>query len=168
MDVLKAAGRVGSAGRHVVAAAVQQKQLETEREVLAELRSDALTLRAQIGEEMFKLWKAGQPCPRWLDEICQSLESTSAAIARQRAIIAQLVEGGVPAGDNETHQTVTAPAIEVVEAPATLLEAEPASPPRITAGTIPQPDPPCVTCPSCGEAEVGGRRFCGFCGTKLS
>ena len=116
---------------------------------------------------MFKLWKAGQPCPRWLDEICRSLESTSAAIGRQRAIIAQLAEGGATAGDVETDQTVAAPAVKVVEEPAMLLEAEPA-PPQITAGTITQPDPSRVTCPSCGEAEVDGRRFCGFCGTKLS
>jgi hypothetical protein len=168
MDVLKAAGKVGSVGRHAVAAAVLQKQLETERGVLAEFRADALSLRAQIGEEMYKLWKAGQPCPPWLDEICQALESTSAAIGRQRAIIDQLVSGGSIGDDGGPDFAAPVPLVEVVEEPATLIHEQPAEPPQLTEGTPPQVNSSRVTCPSCGEGDVAGRRFCGFCGTKLS
>jgi len=169
MDVLKAASKVGSVGRQAVAAAVLQKQLETERQVLAEFRADALSIRAQIGEEMYKLWKAGQPCPRWLDDLCQALEGTSAAIGRQRAIVEQLVKGGAvePEDDGEPNHDEAAPPIEVIEESAVLLDEATAEPPRLPGHTIAQAKSSAVTCPGCGEADVAGRRFCGFCGTKL-
>ncbi len=164
MDVLKAAGKVGAAGRQAMAAAVQQQQLVTERKVMAELRADALSLRAQIGEEMFKLWKAGQPCPRWLDDICQALEGTTAAIARQRALIEQLAAGGAIAGDADLEQDTAPPAIEVIEEPVRLLgQPQPALPAAETDQSEPEP----VTCPTCGETDAPGRRFCGSCGSKL-
>jgi len=169
MDVLKAASKVGSVGRQAVAAAVLQKQLETERQVLAEFRADALSIRAQIGEEMYKVWKAGQPCPRWLDDLCQALESTSAAIGRQRAIVDQLVKGGAvePEEVGEPDHDESSPPIEVIEESAVLLDEPPAEPPRIAAHSIAQANSSPVTYPGCGEADVAGRRFCGFCGTKL-
>ncbi len=165
MDVLKVAGRVGAVGRQALTAAVQQQQLETERKVLAELRAGALTLRAQIGEEMYKLWKAGQPCPPWLDDICRSLDSTSAAIGRQRSIIDQLVRG-VVAGDAEPDQETSSP-VDVIGQQAALLGEQSEPLPALAAATDAQADSSRVTCPTCGETDAPGRRFCGSCGSKL-
>jgi hypothetical protein len=164
MDVLKAAGKVGAVGRQAMASVVQQQQLVTEGKVLAELRADALSIRAQIGEEMYKLWKAGEPCPRWLDELCQALEGTSAAIGRQRALIDQLSSGAAVSGQEPDLDEL--PPADVVEGQVTLLEEQPAGSPALAA-VASQPGPLRVTCPTCGETDAPGRRFCGSCGSKL-
>jgi flagellar motor switch protein FliG len=108
MDVFKTANKV-------VAAALQQKQLENEENVLAGLRAEAMSLRAQIGEEMFKLWKARQIPPSWLDELFEHLDSTNLAIVRQREILAQLREGGAAGEDMPADLPESPPSLQVIE-----------------------------------------------------
>src|SRR5260370_28289647 len=65
----KAKSKFGEVANQAIAAAARQHRLDTERRVLTDLRSQAFSLRAQVGEEMYKLWQAGSLPPSSLDHL---------------------------------------------------------------------------------------------------
>jgi hypothetical protein len=160
LDILKAANKVGSVAGQAMATAVQQRQLEIERKVLQDLRAEALSLRANIGEEIFKQWKAGRLPSSGLDDLLQAVDSTSTAIRRQRQIIEQLLAGPVP-------QPGPAPTrVEVFEeAPAAASNAGSDSDEMLLSEHSAISST--AICASCGATDVAGKRFCGSCGTKM-
>jgi hypothetical protein len=167
MDILKAANKVGSVASQVMASAVQQRQLETERKVLQDLRAEALSLRAQIGEEIFKQWKAGRLPSSGLDGLLEAVDSTSAAISRQRRIVDQLLARPTPASGDSTVPRVAVAEEQPVKAEQ---RASTTAAPELLLdeGSAVDPPPSRDTCATCGASDIAGRRFCGFCGTKIA
>jgi hypothetical protein len=155
MDIWgKALGKVGEAATVVAATAAQQRRLEIERRTLAELRSEALRLRAQIGEEMYKLWQAKALPPSSLDYLFRAIDDTMVAIADQLALIDRLTAQRAPSNTSLPDGVDEASVIDV---------------------TLPPPPPPAAptrrlaapTCPTCGAPVTPGGKYCGDCGTRL-
>lgn len=139
-------------------AAARRKRIEAERRVLADLRVQALQLRAQIGEEMFKLWRTHTLPPSSLDYLFEAIEKTMAEIAGQNERIERmstLQVDGAPdqnaAGevDNNDVLDMALPPPPLPSTPTILLDDEGQS------------------CPSCGSKNSPGRRYCGECGSPL-
>jgi hypothetical protein len=154
MDIWgKALEKVGEAATVVAATAAHQRRLDIERQTLTDLRDEALRLRAQIGEEMYKLWQAKALPPSSLDYLFHAIDDTMAAISDQLALIdrltAQRAPSGTPADEDEANVIdVTLPPPPVPAAPTV----------RLTA----------PTCPTCGATLTPNARYCGECGTRLA
>jgi hypothetical protein len=156
MDIWgKALGKVGEAATMVAATAAQQRRLEIERRTLAELRSEALRLRAQIGEEMYKLWQAKALPASSLDYLFRAIDDTMAAIADQLAVIDRLTAQRAQPGTSWAEEADDAEVIEVSLPP----------PPPPTAPTARLATP---ACPTCGASISPGVKYCGDCGTRLA
>lgn len=156
----KAAGKMGEMASQAMAAAARQRRIDAERRVLADLRAEALRLRAQIGEEMFKLWQARSLPPSSLDHLFEAVDRAMIEIAEH----------------NEHIERLLAPPPQTVPATYTLSEApDEEDPPE--APLPPPPVPAAHThllteseqpCPTCGAANPVGHRFCMDCGARLN
>lgn len=165
MDILsKAVTRVGGAAGQSVAAAAFQRQVDAERRALADLRAQAYALRAQIGEEMFKLWQTRTLPPSSLDHLFKAVEQIMAAIADQRAVVDRLLAQRAVPDQVAPEIEADANVIDVQVLPPPPL---PAAPTQRLAGTAPVPQP-AGACPTCGATGVAGKPYCGYCGARLA
>ena len=156
----KAASKMTAVAGQAMAAAARSRRIETERRVLADLRAQALRLRAQIGEEMFKLWQTGTLPPSSLDYLFDAVGRTMAEIAAQ----------------NERIERMSAPQIE--EAPDQYAASDAEAEEDVVNVALPSPRLPAArthlltegeqSCRTCGAANPPARRFCGDCGAPLS
>jgi hypothetical protein len=154
----KAANRVTAAAGQAMVAAARRQRIEAERRVLADLRAQALRLRAQIGEEMFKLWQTRTLPPSSLDYLFEAVDRTMAEIAGQNERIERMSATQLDDGtdQNTAGETEDEDMIEAALPPPPL----PAARTRLlTEGEQP--------CPTCGAANPGGHHFCGDCGAHL-
>jgi len=152
----KAASKMTEVASQALAAAARQRRLEAERRALADLRAQALQLRAQIGEEMFKLWQTRTLPPSSLDHLFAAVERTMAEIAGQNERLERL---SVPhAGDT--------PEPDELDEDEDVVVVSLAPPPVPAAEThlLTEGDNPC---PTCGSANPPGHRFCMDCGARL-
>jgi hypothetical protein len=155
----KAANKMTAVAGQAMAAAARRQRIEAERRVLADLRAQALQLRAQIGEEMFKLWQTRTLPPSSLDYLFEAVDRTMAEIAAQNERIERM---SAPQFDEGSEQDAAGERedefiIEAVLPPPPL----PAAQTRLlTAGE--------QSCPTCGAANAPGHRFCGDCGVRLA
>jgi hypothetical protein len=142
-----------------VAAAARLQRIEAERRVLADLRAQALQLRAQIGEEMFKLWRTGTLPPSSLDYLFKAIETTMAEIAAQNERIDRL----------SAPQAAMAPdrnaAVEAEDEDVLEMELPPPALPAAPTLRLKAEEQPC---PTCAAKNPPGRRFCGDCGSPLT
>jgi hypothetical protein len=155
----KAASKMTEVASQALAAAARQRRLEAERRALAELRAQALQLRAQIGEEMFKLWQTRTLPPSSLDHLFAAVERTMAEIAGQNERVERLLapqaEGGPdPSMENEWDEDEDVVEVSLAPPPVPAAETH-----LLTEGENP--------CPTCGSANPPGHRFCMDCGARL-
>lgn len=177
MDILsKAANKAGELAERAAATTAQWYKLDGEQRRLAQLRAQALQLRAQIGEEMYKLWQAGSLPPSSLDDLFRSVDGTMAAIERQRMRVEELRAQFSGTGSNVPDQPVT---ILDAEDHLQVVERAPPPPPVPAAPTRRLASAPraatdqhvalaaAVACPTCGRPGPAGKPFCGYCGSRL-
>ncbi|MGH2389553.1 MAG: zinc ribbon domain-containing protein [Chloroflexota bacterium] len=151
----KAASKMTVVAGQAMAAAARRQRIDAERRVLADLRGQALQLRARIGEEMFKLWQTHTLPPSSLDYLFEAVDRTMAEIAAQNERIERM-SVAQPAQTSDQGEMTDEEVIEAALPPPPL----PAARTHIlTEGEQP--------CPSCGTANPPGHRFCGDCGTPL-
>jgi len=152
----KAASKMTEVASQALAAAARQRRLEAERRALADLRAQALQLRAQIGEEMFKLWQTRSLPPSSLDHLFAAVERTMAEIAGQNERLERLLapQGGDPPELPELDEDEDVVEVSLAPPPVPAAETH-----LLTAGENP--------CPTCGSANPPGHRFCMDCGARL-
>jgi hypothetical protein len=171
----RAAGTIGEAATRMAATAAQWYQLDGEQRQLAKLRAQALQTRAQIGEEMYKLWQAGALPPSSLDDLFRAVDRTAAAIEAQRARVTDLRaqfsgEDALPAEpllilDQQSHLQVQEQSLAPPPVPAATTRRLNA---RGAAGAPSDADGAPISCPRCGRPGPAGKAFCGYCGERLS
>ncbi|HVA89751.1 MAG TPA: zinc ribbon domain-containing protein [Chloroflexota bacterium] len=154
----KAASKMTEVASQALAMAARQRRIDAERRALADLRAQALQLRAQIGEEMFKLWQTRTLPPSSLDHLFAAVETTMAEIAAQNERIERMLApqpNDAPASYTLSELGEDEDVVEVLPPPP--LPAAEAQ--LLTAGENP--------CPTCGSANPPGHRFCMDCGARL-
>ena len=162
----KAKSKFGEVATQAIAAAARQHRLDTERRVLADLRSQAFSLRAQVGEEMYKLWQAGSLPPSSLDHLFSAIDETMAAIAAQNERVDRLIAQRPDASGIQVTISQSNTGEDVLVNDDDAVEGSLAPPPVPAAPTrrLATGDDPC---PTCGAENVTGTRFCGYCGSRL-
>lgn len=183
----KVAGKLGEVATQAAATALLWRQLDVAQRSLARSRADALRLRAQIGEEMYKLWRAQSLPPSTLDELFAAIDRTMAEIEVQRQRVdelrAQFTGGTDPPPDpvlileaDPAHLGVTfqLPAQPPPVPAAVTRRLDRATPENSGTGAASIPAPvqsgsaPTRVCPTCGATGPADKPFCGYCGTRLS
>jgi hypothetical protein len=154
----KAASKMTAVAGQAVAAAARRQRIEAERRALADLRTQALQLRAQIGEEMFKLWQSRTLPPSSLDYLFEAIERTMAEIAAQNERIERMSAPQIddPTDRNRASDVEEDDVVDMVLPPPPL----PAAQSRI----LFEEEQPC---PACNAKNPPSRRFCGDCGSPL-
>ncbi|HWE64783.1 MAG TPA: zinc ribbon domain-containing protein [Chloroflexota bacterium] len=172
----KAANKVGEVAGQAAATAAQWYRLDSEQRQLAKLRAQALQVRAQIGEEMYKLWQARTLPPSSLDALFRDIDRTMTAIEAQRARVEELRahfsfgEGVAPPADpvvildQDSQLQVVEQQLAPPPAPAAPTRRL-AAPATIEEALVDEDAP--LTCPSCGRPGPAGKAFCGYCGARL-
>jgi hypothetical protein len=155
----KAASKMTAVAGQAVAAAARRQRIEAERRVLADLRAQALQFRAQIGEEMFKLWQTRTLPPSSLDHLFEAIERTMVEISAQNERLERM---SAPQIDDSSDRNAASDdedddVVEMVLPPPPL----PAPQSRIITGEE-------QSCAGCGAKNPPNRRFCGDCGSPLT
>jgi hypothetical protein len=155
----KAASKMTAVAGQAVAAAARRQRIEVERRALADLRTQALQLRAQIGEEMFKLWQSRTLPPSSLDYLFEAIERTMAEVAAQNERIERMSAPQIddPADRNAASDAEEDDVVDMILPPPTLPAAQ-----TLLLNVEEQP------CPACAAKNPPGRRFCGDCGSPLT
>lgn len=182
----KVAGKIGEVAAQAAATAMLWRQLDLAQRSLARERAEALRLRAQIGEEMYKLWRARALPPSTLDELFAAIDRTMSEIEVQRqrvdALRAQFTGGSTAPppdpvlilGADPEHLGVTFQAQPPPVPAAPTRRLAPVDEPAdvgVAAGPSATAHPggsAGLVCPTCGAAGPAGKPFCGYCGARLA
>ncbi len=154
--------------------AQQRIKINTEEKRLLDLRARAVEKRAEIGDQMYKLWQAHKLPPSQLDALFYELQDIIDAIGSSAENLDMLKKQTYDEATSAQAQTVTSYAAAVPPLPASPLG--PAvgpgqAPPALAAG--PQqvidvtPSVPLTSCPNCHSMVRADRNFCGRCGQRL-
>src|SRR5437764_1602806 len=147
-------------------------KINTEEKRIEDLRNKTLAKRAEIGEEMFRLWQAHKLPPSQLDglfyELQDLIDATGSAAQNLDALKAETYEQATSAHA----QTASSYAAAIAPLPAAPLPPGTA-PPALGAGPSNPavldvtPAMTLVECATCHSMVRADRNFCGRCGPKL-
>jgi hypothetical protein len=154
----KAASKMTAVAGQAMAAAARRQRIEAERRVLTDLRAQALQFRAQIGEEMFKLWRTRTLPPSSLDYLFEAIDRTMAEIAAQNERIERM---SAPQTAEDPDQSTASDAEEEEDVVDIVLP--PPSPPAAPTRLLVEEQ----SCPACAAKNPPDRRYCGDCGSPL-
>jgi hypothetical protein len=155
--------------------AQQRIKVNTEEKRLIDLRTRAVEKRAEIGDQMYKLWQSHKLPPSQLDSLFYELQDIIDAIGSSSE--------NLQAYKAETYDAATSAQVETTSSYAAAVPPLPASPlgpavgpgqalPALTAGSQQvidvTPSVPLTSCPSCHSMVRADRNFCGRCGQRLT
>src|SRR5437764_2535430 len=172
MDIVnKAIAKASDLAGEAAWNAQQRIKINTEEKRIDDLRNKALTKRAEIGEEMFRLWQAHKLPPSQLDSLFYELQDLIDAVDGAAQNLDALKAETYEQATSARAQTASSYAAAIPPLPAAPLP--PGTAPALGAGPS---DPavldvtPAVTlveCPNCHSMVRADRSFCGRCGHKL-
>jgi hypothetical protein len=155
--------------------AQQRIKINTEEKRLIDLRTRAVEKRAEIGDEMYKLWQAHKLPPSQLDNLFYELQDIIDAIGSSAENLDTIKAQTYDSATSAQIQTASSYAAAVPQLPVSPLG--PAigpgqAPPALSAGPQQQvidvtPSVPLTSCPSCHSMVRADRNFCGRCGQRL-
>jgi hypothetical protein len=173
MDIVnKAIAKASDLASEAAWNAQQRIKISTEEKRIEDLRNKILAKRAEIGDEMFRLWQAHKLPPSQLDglfyELQDLVDANAGAAQNLDALKAETYEQATSA----QAQTATSYAAAIPSLPAAPLppgSAPPALEPGRPAPAVLDVTPAMtlVECANCHSMVRADRNFCGRCGHRL-
>ena len=168
MDIVnKAIAKASDLAGEAAWNAQQRIKINTEEKRIEDLRNKTLAKRAEIGEEMFRLWQAHKLPPSQLDglfyELQDLIDATGSAAQNLDALKAETYEQATSAHAQTASSFAAAvpPLLSGTAPPA--LDAGPSNPAVLDV----TPAVTLVECANCHSMVRADRNFCGRCGHKL-
>ena len=173
MDIVnKAIAKASDMASEAAWNAQQRIKINTEEKRVEDLRAKALAKRAEIGEEMFRMWQAHKLPPSQFDALFYELQDLADAVASSTENL-QAVKGETYEQATTAHAATAASYAAAAPLPLSPLGSVP-SRPALGPGQ-PQdaiidvtPQVSLVECQSCHSMVRADRNFCGHCGQRLA
>lgn len=173
MDIVnKAIAKASGLANEAAWNAQQHIKINAGEKQADDIRAKATSKRAEIGEEMFRLWQAHKLPASQLDalfyELQDLVDAVENAVANLDALKAETYEQAITA-QAQTASSYAAAIPSVSVAPM----GPPLQRPALAAGQLPvvidaTPEVTVVECPNCHSMVRSDRNFCGRCGQRLA
>ena len=171
MDIVnKAIAKASDMASEAAWNAQQRIKINTEEKRVEDLQGKAQAKRAEIGEEMFRLWQAHRLPPSQFDGLFYELQDLVDAMSGAAENLAAVKSETYEQATTVQAQTASSYAAAIPQLPLSPLGPAPAAlpPGSQDAGVIDvTPQVPLRECPACHSMVRADRNFCGRCGQQL-